>query len=303
MQLKTEKIYFEIFQQYFPDLREKEITVLFDGNDHWVFVVRDKTFRFPKIPREIDPKRSRFLKQLAPLSPLPLPMIEIHKDQDTGVSYEVNTYIPGVSFYPKVAKKFSSHEMTAIAHKLGAFLSAVHSFPIEKARELNLDELNPDDFGAYMEKNPSAFPKYKKLVYPHVSKEEQEWIEKLFTDFISLTKAKPLPLRVIHADMWVFHIIVDPELHILSGVIDFWGRIADPANDFKAFEYYGKDFVNEVYKNYSLPIDEDFEIRRLFYTGHDEVFELARQIEQGDLEKIEERKKSLSDYIRIHPII
>lgn len=300
MQPKVEKIYFEIFQQYFPDVRADEVTALLDGNDHFVFVVRDKTFRFPKVPREINPKRSEFLKQLAPLSPLQLPIIEIHKDQHTGLSYEVNTYIPGVSFYPNVAKQFSSNEMKTIAHKLGAFLSAIHSFPLDKARELKLDELNPTDFWAYMEQNPSAFPKYKKLVYPYVSSEEQKWIEKLFTDFISLAKAKPLPLRVIHADMWVFHIIVDPTAHTLSGVIDFWGRISDPANDFKAFEYYGEDFVNEVYKNYSLPLDEDFEKRRLFYTGHDEVFELARQIERGDQGKIEKHKRSLSDYIKTH---
>lgn len=299
----TNTVYFELFQQHFPDLKTDEVTELSEGNDHFVFVVRDKTFRFPKIPKEIDPKRSEFLKQLALLSPFPLPAIEIHKDENTGIYYEINTYIPGVSFYPKVAKGFSPNEMAAIAHKLGAFLSAVHSFPIDKARELQLDKMNPNDFWAYMEQNPSAFPNIKKVVYPKVSKAEQVWIEKLFTDFISLAKKKPLPLRVTHSDMWTYHIIVDTNLHTLSGVIDFWGRISDPANDFKAFKYYGKDFVKKVYRNYSLPIDDDFEKRRLFYTGHDEVFELARQLERGDQEKIALHKKSLSEYIESHPML
>ncbi len=102
--------------------------------------------------------------------------------------------------------------------------------------------------------------------------------------------------------MWTFHIIVDANKHVLSGVIDFWGRIADPANDFKAFEYYGTDFVQEIYKNYTLSIDENFEKRRLFYTGHDEVFELVRQIKRGNKEKIEKHKNSLSEYILTHPL-
>lgn len=40
--------------------------------------------------------------------------------------------------------------------------------------------------------------------------------------------------------------------------------IADPAEDFKAFEYYGQAFVNEVYAHYRHPIDPGFDSRRLF---------------------------------------
>ena len=303
MNQKVDKVYFEIFKKHFPNLTTNAVTALFDGNDHWVFVVKDKSFRFPKVPREIDPKRATFLKLLAPFSPFPLPIIEIHKDEDAGISYEINDYIPGTSFYPSIAKTFSHNELMGIAQKLGAFLSAVHSFPVAEARKLSLDEMNPNDFWQYMEQNPHAYPEYKRIVFPHVSKEEQVWIEKLFIDYIALIKAKPFTTRVTHSDMWTYHIIVDSGKHTLSGVIDFWGRIADPANDFKAFEYYGKDFVDEVYKNYTLPIDEDFENRRLFYTGHDEVFELARQLERGNEEKITKHKKSLSEYISSHPII
>jgi aminoglycoside 2''-phosphotransferase len=304
MTAKIDGVYFEIIQKHFPDVKAEDVKILSNGNDHFVYVVKEQiAFRFPKIPREIDSRRSDFLKELMPLSPFPLPTIEIHKDENTGLYYEMNTYIPGVSFYPEIARAFSRDELIVVAQKLGTFLSVVHSFPIERARELQLDELNPNDFWEFMEQNPTAYPKFKQLVFPHVSKEEQDWIEKLFTDFIYLAKEKPLPLRVIHGDMWVFHVIVNPIAHTLSGVIDFWGRIADPANDFKAFEYYGKDFVKEVYKSYSLPIDEDFEKRRLFYTGHDEVFEFARQLEKGDKEKIAKHQISLSKYIKSHPLI
>jgi len=70
---------------------------------------------------KIDSRRSEFLKQLAPLSPVPLPTSEVHKDLDTGIYYEINTYIPGVSFYPVIAQIFSPSEFSVISQKLGAF--------------------------------------------------------------------------------------------------------------------------------------------------------------------------------------
>ncbi|HSW88625.1 MAG TPA: phosphotransferase [Candidatus Saccharimonadales bacterium] len=290
----------QIIKKHYPNVSEENITFA-QGNDHYVFIMNNEVaFRFPKVPRDIDPKRANFLELLASETDLHLPTIEIHKDTETGIMYEVNKFLPGVSFYPSIAFTFSHAELMTIAQKLGGFLSKVHAFPVEKAREINLDEMNPNDFWEYMEQNPHALPKFKKLVYPYVSQEEQAWIEHLFTEYIAFIKQKPFQTRVLHADMWTYHIIVDPENHTLSGVIDFWGRIADPANDFKAFEYYGEDFVKEVYKHYTLPMDEDFNKRRLFYTGHDEVFELARQIEIGDAAKIEQQKHSLSEYIKNH---
>ena len=68
MQPKIDKVYFEIFQKHFSDLKTEDVRALFEGNDHWVFVIKDKvTFRFPKVERKIDSRRSEFLKQLAPL--------------------------------------------------------------------------------------------------------------------------------------------------------------------------------------------------------------------------------------------
>jgi hypothetical protein len=101
--------------------------------------------------------------------------------------------------------------------------------------------------------------------------------------------------------MWVFHIIVDPNRHMLSGVIDFATRIADPAKDFKAFEHYGRDFVKEVYANYIMPVDDSFEMRRLFYTGHDMVFTVARSIEQGNTREANLAEEQLMKYIEAHP--
>ncbi len=298
---KIEKVYFEIIQNHFPEISSNEVTAYYQGNDYDVFVVKNEVvFRFPKEKRAIDPKRSKFLKLFSSTSPLTLPLINIMRAQETGIDYEMNDFIPGVSFLPSIAKSFTIKELMTIAEKLGKFLTTLHSFSLDEARKLNIDESDPSTFWQYMEQN--LYPKFEKTVFPHIPSEEQVWIKKLFDSYISTIKANPFELRLIHSDMWVFHIIVDPEKHVLSGLIDFGLRIHDPANDFKAFEYYGSDFVQEVYKNYSLPIDKDFDKRRLFYTGHDEVFELGRWLDRGNQDKIEECKVSLAQYINTHPL-
>ncbi len=123
----------------------------------------------------------------------------------------------------------------------------------------------------------------------------------LFADYIDNIRATPFTTTVTHADMWVFHIIVDCQSHTLSGVIDFGLRIADPANDFKAFEHYGQAFVAEVYSTYDLPIDDSFDMRRLFYTGHDVVYILARAIERNNQKQISIAHTKLMKYIEAHP--
>lgn len=301
MNQETREKYLKITRKHFPKTNNSDIQTFFNGNDHFVFVVDNKkAVRFPKVPRKINAKRALFLEKFAVTSPLPLPKIEIHTDQEMNINYEINTFLPGVSFYPSVATTFSHEELMQVAKKLGEFLTAVHSFPLEEAQKLDIDEMNPDDFWEYMEQNSNAFPKFKKLVYPVVTKKEQEWIEKLFTNYIDLIKKDSFETKVIHSDMWVYHIIVDPETHTLSGVIDFGPRIADTANDFKAFEHYGNEFVEEIYRNYGLPMDPDFDKRRLFYTGHDLVFELARSIERDNEEEINSTKDILSNYIANH---
>ena len=294
-------IHLRIIKEYFPDMLLNNVKQK-EGNDHVVYIVNGKVFRFPKKSREIVPKRANFLKQLAKVSPIAVPVISIKQDAQTGIWYEVNEYIPGISCSPDLIKKFSYNDKMEIAKKFGNFLNVLHTFPIDEARKLSLDEMNPNDFGEYMEQNAQAYPKFKRLVFPYVSNAEQEWIETLFSEYIVAVKKRPFEIKVTHADMWLEHIIIDQQKHTLSGIIDYWGRIADPANDFKAFEYFGRAFVDEVYKHYGLSVDEGFEKRRLFYTGHDHVFELARQIEQSNAEQIEKQKVLLSAYIESHPM-
>jgi len=165
-----------------------------------------------------------------------------------------------------------------------------------------MNEMDPADFWDYMENNPNAYPWVRRTLWPMLPPEERAWVVSLFERFITQARQTPLPLVIRHNDMQHCHIIVDPDAHKLSGVIDFSWRIADPAGDFKAFEHYGREFVAEVYALYGGTVDPGFEARRLFYTGHDEVFRLVRSCAAGDAEVIAEDCAQLSAYIRAHPV-
>jgi aminoglycoside 2''-phosphotransferase len=292
---------YRVIAQHLPDVVERDIEVNSDGHDHIVYIVRRQlTFRFPRVPRRIQPTRQRFLDAFAPRSPIPVPLITITYDARIGGDYEVNRYLPGAPFEPALARTLSPAQRLGVAHELGAFLSALHGFPLETARELGVDEMDPTKFGAYVEWNPAAYPKYRQLVFPRLTSHERRWVERLFGEYITHVNAQPFAVRVTHADMWSYHILIDQQSARVTGVLDYWPRIADPANDFKPFEQYGVDFVAAVYQRYTLPRDKSFELRRLYYTGHDQVAELARAIEFGDTEHIAAQLTALKTYIAEH---
>ena len=293
-----------IIRKAFPGITLDDLRTA-AGWDHHVYIVNEATvFRFPQTPQRIDPVRKVAMDELAALGTVPftLPTFEIHFDDEFRIWYEEGVCLPGVAFQPDVAATFSHDEMMTIARQMGQFLTVLHAFPLERARELGMDEMDPTDFWEYMKFNPNAYPLVRRTLFPVVPDAERRWIEELFESFIERARRTPLPLVVRHSDMFPYHIIVTPDRHELSGVIDFSWRIADPAGDFKAFAYYGRDFIDEVYAHYGLPMDAEFDDRRRFYTGHDEVFELVRSYQLGDAVRIAKHHALLSDYIRAHPI-
>ena len=300
MDANPEDNHLRIIRKHFPDLLPGQVTALSGGNDHFALLVKQETvFRFSRHHGEAQWGGLNFVKHFSQISPVPVPGYQIHFDEPSGTEYEVSPYISGVSFYPEIAKRFTHTELMRVAQQVGLFLGALHSFPLEQARAMGVSELDPSTFWRYMRED--AYPNYERVLFPHISRRARDWIRRLFADYISAIRATPFVTTVTHSDMWVFHIIVDPHRRVLAGVIDFATRIADPAKDFKAFEHYGRDFVDEVYSAYPIPTGDSFEMRRLFYTGHDMVFMLARSIEAGNAKEANSARERLMKYIEAHP--
>lgn len=60
--------------------------------------------------------------------------------------------------------------------------------------------------------------------------------------------------------------------------------------------------MQEVYEQYQLPRDNNFEQRRKFYNDRLVVAYLKHSLKINDQKRIEVHKKQLSEYIENHPL-
>lgn len=277
-----------------PGIKEEDITVFDDGWDYIVCVVRDsQTFRFPRrddysktLPREVG-----FLKEFSKQSPVQVPELALSK-MPSGYPYVTYSFIPGVQFKRDLAQSFTTEERHNIAKQIGHFLSVFHSFPIEKAKQFGFEEL--DSVKSWSDR----LNKIKRVVYPHISVIEQEWITDLFTNYLKILSSIHFDYTLTHSDIMPEHIIVDSQTHKLVGIIDFGDVcITDPAYDFTFLNKYGRDFLNAAYDNYKLTRDEGFEQRRKFYEDRLVVTNLEHSLELKNKKNIELHKKQLREYV------
>ena len=291
----------KIVRKIFPDNTDEKIQIFDDGWDYVAIVVNNETaFRFPRrenytktLPIEVN-----FLEQFASKSPVNVPKLIYKKDEETGISFVTYEFIPGVQFTKSISNNFSKEELLTIAQQLGSFLTTVHSFPIEKAKQLGIQQI--DSFDSWQKR----LTKIKKDVFPHIDENEQQWIITLFKNFLKTIAKVPIKSVLTHSDIMPEHIIVDPEVHTLSGIIDFGDiEIGDPAYDFTFLARYGQNFLNECYRSYGLPRDEMFEKRRQLYEDRLVVTNLEHSLELGNKERIATHKKQLSEYVKSHPLI
>jgi hypothetical protein len=202
----------KMIRNQFPGITLAELR-LGAGWDHHVYFVNDQAvFRFPRQPRLIAPHRKIATDELAATGGVPfqLPTFEIRHDAELDIWFEVGVFIPGVGFTPDIAKTFSHDELMTIARQLAAFLNTLHAQPLQRARDLGMNEMDPTDFWEFMEFHPNAYPTVRKVLWPVLSQVQRKWIEHLFESFIDRTWRTLLPLVVRHSDIFTYHIIVPP---------------------------------------------------------------------------------------------
>lgn len=292
--------YLEIVKRKCPHIETQKIRVFDDGWDYVVIVADNRlAFRFPRRENYVRtlPIEVSFLNLFADKSPVRVPKLTYRKDKKSGISYVAYDFIPGVQFTKTISNSFSKEELLIIAQQLGSFLTTVHSFPIEKAKQLGVQQI--DSFDSWQKR----LTKIKKEVFLHISENEQRWIIALFENFLETITKTPIKSLLTHSDIMPEHIIVDPKNHTLSGIIDFGDiLIADPAYDFTFLARYGQDFLNESYKSYGLPRDQTFEKRRQFYEDRLAVTNLEHSLELKNEERVIMHKNQLSEYVKSHPL-
>lgn len=294
--------FFRIIQKAYPSIQEKEIKILDDGWDHHVYVIDSKiAFRFPRTKDhgQKDEIETKFFETFAPTSTIRVQEMKLHTDVSTGIRYQTYDFIPGERFTLDVAKTLSAEELSRIAGNLGKFLTKLHEYPVAEARKLHMDEIvSPLDYADYWE---DFFHKdIEQNTLQHFSKEEQEWIKDIVTEYLAAVRKQPYRVKVTHFDLMPEHILIDKKTHEVSGIIDFSLRISDPAYDFSYLDRYGEDFLNTVIENYPLRLtDATFAIRRKFYAAIFGFSGIVQALER-DKEKVPTIIEQVHSYIAQH---
>lgn len=274
------KSYTEQIQKEFPEVQITETRLISHGWDHYILVVDNKyVFRFPKDKEQTDrfKRELRLLEYLKPKVSVSLPdYVFIAADQKFG-GYP---FLDGEEMYPESLALLNEKQKKDIAQQLGEFLTHLHNIPPQDIERLGYVE---EEGGYYWSKADAEkrFESIKKLVFPKLSTEEQQFIAKNFKEYLSYSFNYEKVL--VHSDFTASHILLNGKQGTLTGIIDFGdSEIAEPALDFAGlWHYYDEGFVKEVFSHYKRPTDPEM-LERAKYPARLDGATILLDIAQGE---------------------
>jgi aminoglycoside 2''-phosphotransferase len=254
-------------EESFPTLTVDTLEYLSEGwesvaclaNGHLVFRFAKRAVSEHSLRTEV-----RLLPALAPQLPIPIPRFDYVGDPPgrhvpfVFVGYEM---LPGTS-----ALRWPDEVWDADWWKpqVGAFLTALHAFPVERARELGIGTLNytfklggntaePADWrqtiGDYYDLS-------RTVAGPLLPTAARHTLTARFEHYLAEERHFAFTPVLIHADMAEDHMLIDIPRRRVTGIIDFGDvGIGDPAFD----------VFPPVLPHYGGTVDETFLARRAFY--------------------------------------
>ena len=214
-------------------------------NGEWIF-------RFPRRPQVEDWLRREIalLPELAPALPVSVPAFELVSADPLFVGYRK---LPG--------GPLGRDASLDVARALGGFLSALHAFPLERARAAGV----AGDSARWREDYARQLARFRENVLPLLMPDERAAAVEMFDGFLQHLDRATFEAVLIHADLGPEHVLCEDGR--VTGVID-WGdtRIGDPALDFASLLHgLGEAFACALLGNYGGRTDDGFRQRALFY--------------------------------------
>jgi aminoglycoside phosphotransferase (APT) family kinase protein len=211
-----------------PALQPGTIRYLNEGWDSWVYAARDGEggewiLRFPKkaeVARRLE-REIALLPLLAPRLPLLVPRFEWVGRPGAGYPHRFAGY-PRLPGRPAIECAEDAFDAAALGSALGAFLAALHGFPVAEARRLGIE---PDDAGTPDEDAEDARQMLAGIGSALPPRERAAALALL---------GRPPPASeaavLAHTDFFLEHVVVDRGRPV--GVID-WSDVAigDPGVD------------------------------------------------------------------------
>jgi len=210
-----------LVERHLPDVRVESLVTVEDGWDSLVLDVNDEWIvRVPRRPQvqETLATEIALLPELAPTLPVPIPGFDVVVRDEASML---------VAYRKLHGEPLGAPGDVAVAPGVGAFLAALHSFPVARAAELGLEATDLERWHADYEE----FRAWGRLrAFPLFEAAERKAADEMFEDFYSRS-ARGFQLAVVHADLGPEHVLCQGPR--VTGVID-WGdvRIGDAAIDF-----------------------------------------------------------------------
>ncbi|MGI8857821.1 MAG: phosphotransferase family protein [Thermomicrobiales bacterium] len=264
----------------FPALAVRTIHFLAEGWDSVVWTVNgDLVFRFPKRASVVTglQRESALLPLLGPTLPVPAPHFTYIAEPSVTFPYPFVGYrtLPGVPLSDAPATIIKPDRLAA---QIGAFLIALHRFPLAQAIECDIPATTPDVWYAEY----AAMLAEIRTLYPRMTPAERERTERLFADYLDAPETAQFNPVLLHRDLGGDHLLLDPRTGDLAAVID-WGDLAigDPAQDFCGLP---TTWLPTLLSHYEGAVDATFAERIAFYRAlspyHTLVFGLRTGSEQ-----------------------
>jgi aminoglycoside phosphotransferase (APT) family kinase protein len=205
-----------VVEELFPQLRPREVVAIEEGWDSLVLDLDGEWI--VRIPRR-DPVREtlemegRLLPELARAVPVPIPSFEHVAEDFRAVAYR------------KLEGSPVDVSRGHLGEQLGRFLTALHAFPVERARELGVPSHDRGWHGRY-----DAFARGLLGRVGPLLGDDRPRAEQMLSAYLDDPANFEFTPRLTHADLGPAHVLSRGDE--LTGVID-WSdaRIGDPALD------------------------------------------------------------------------
>ena len=284
-----ESVVRDVVESCFPNIPNLRIKFHYHGTYN-VYLVEDRyLFRFPSTILPLDEQRRLIRRESSLLKKL-RERLTFEIPSPGFVDIEIET--PFMSYQMIPGESLSRHfdgttppERKLLGTQIGKFLSELHAID---RRTLGIGKdgvYNPRE--SYSEFQ-NIFDQVQDTIFPNLSKDEKDWTEKLFHDFLNVDENFDFEPVLIHGDFDTSNILVNPETMHVTGIIDFEEtRVYDPATDF-IFLSEGVEFLSSILDSYSGKIDSQL--------GERVIFRLGRQPFIYILWGIEHDLKPMVDY-------
>jgi len=255
-----------IIETAFPRLRGMPVEFLDEGWDFRAFEVGGEwVFRFPKHEGSVRKLEMEFallpelnLRREATDSPsLRIPDYEYCGISPGGVGWPFGGYrkLPGI---PSHASEEIDRQ--AVTRQLGSFLSWLHGYSIDSARQAGVPEM-PDLVDYW---HARSLTELETLSVDQVDTDEVR-------SFLEDHRPAPFagPMCLTHNDLFVEHALLHPGSGKVSAIIDWSDAvIGEPVLDFAAlYSWLGAKGVQSVLASYSRPIDDQVLARARYLTA------------------------------------